>query len=87
MIKSFKNPGGRNNLTIAYTGSKFTFFKFFHRLALTNLSFVFSYFTLIFTLQPLRPVGVLFSPMVSGWSDDGEKFVRAVSQKPLGVGS
>ena len=29
-----------------------------------------------FTAQPLRAVGVLVSPMVSGWA------VRAVSQKP-----
>ena len=40
----------------------------------------------IFTLQPLRAVGVLFSPMVSGWAvgwaGGGKKFVRAISQKP-----
>ena len=41
----------------------------------------------IFTPQPLRAVGVLFSPMLSGWAGSGKKFVRAVSQKPLGVGS
>ena len=35
----------------------------------------------IFTPQPLRAVGVLFSPMVSGWVGGGKKFVRAVSQK------
>ena len=35
----------------------------------------------IFTLQPSMAVGVLFSPMVSGWAG-GKKFVRAVSQKP-----
>ena len=39
-----------------------------------------------FTPQPLRAVGVLFSPMVSGWAGGwaggGKKFVRAVSQKP-----
>ena len=35
-----------------------------------------------FTPQPLRAVGVLFSPMVSGWAGCGKKFVRAVSQKP-----
>ena len=44
----------------------------------------------VFTPQPLRAVGVLFSPMVSGWAvgraGSGKKFVRAVSQKPLGVG-
>ena len=37
-----------------------------------------------FTLQPLKAVGVLFSPMVSGWVGGGmwqEKFGRAVSQK------
>ena len=34
-----------------------------------------------FTPQPLRAVGILFSPMVSGWTG-GKKFVRAVSQKP-----
>ena len=32
-----------------------------------------------FTLQPLRAVGVLFSPMVSGWAG-GKKFVQAVSR-------
>ena len=37
---------------------------------------------LLFTPQPLRAVGVLFSPMVSGWAGDGKKFVRPVSQKP-----
>ena len=45
--------------------------------------------TNVFTPQPLRAVGVLFSPMVSGWAGgrpvrragDGKKFVRAVSQK------
>ena len=36
----------------------------------------------LFTPQPLRAVGVLFSPMVSGWAGGGKKFVRAVSQKP-----
>ena len=30
----------------------------------------------------LKAVGVLFSPMVSGWAGGGKKFVRAVSQKP-----
>ena len=43
----------------------------------------------VFTPQPLRTVGVLFSPMVSGWAGGrpvgrvggGKKFVRAVSQK------
>ena len=44
---------------------------------------------LVFTPQPLRAVGVLFSPMVSGWAGGraggwaaGKEFVRAVSQKP-----
>ena len=40
----------------------------------------------VFTPQPLRAVGVLLSPMVSGWAGGqaggGKKFVRAVSQKP-----
>ena len=43
----------------------------------------------VFTPQPLRAVGVLFSPMVSGWAGGraggraaGKEFVRAVSQKP-----
>ena len=40
----------------------------------------------VFTPQPLRAVGVLFSPMVSEWaggrSDGTKKFVQAVSQKP-----
>ena len=44
----------------------------------------------VVTPQPLRDVGVLFSPMVSGWAGGhpggwaggGKKFVRAVSQKP-----
>ena len=36
----------------------------------------------VFTPQPLRAVGVLFSPMVSRWAGGGKKFVRAVSQKP-----
>ena len=36
----------------------------------------------IFTPQPLRTVGVLFSPMVSGWAGGGKKFVRPVFQKP-----
>ena len=48
----------------------------------------------LFTPQPLRAVGVLFSPMLSGWAGgraswraggwagDGKKFVRAISQKP-----
>ena len=38
------------------------------------------------TPQPLRAVGVLFSPMVSGWAGGraagGKEFVRTVSQKP-----
>ena len=38
-----------------------------------------------FTPQPLRAVGVLFSPMVYGWvgvrAGSGKKFVRAVSKK------
>ena len=42
--------------------------------------------TINFYPTPLRAVGVLFSPMVSGWADgragDGKKFVRAASQKP-----
>ena len=33
------------------------------------------------TPQPLGAVGVLFSPMVSGWAGGGKKFVRAISQK------
>ena len=38
---------------------------------------------LVFTPQPLRAVGVLFSSMVSGWvGGRRKKFVRAVSQKP-----
>ena len=36
--------------------------------------------------QPLQAVGVLFSPMVSGWGGGQagiwKKFVRGVSQKP-----
>ena len=36
--------------------------------------------------QPLRAVGVLFSPMVSGWAaglaGGGKKFVWPVSRKP-----
>ena len=36
----------------------------------------------VFTPQPLRAVGVLFSPMVSGFAGGGKKFVRSVSQKP-----
>ena len=43
----------------------------------------------LFTPQPLRAVGVLFSPMVSGWAGGraggraaGKEFNRAVSQKP-----
>ena len=36
----------------------------------------------LFTPQPLRAVGVLFSPMVSGWAGGRKKFDRAVSQKP-----
>ena len=36
----------------------------------------------VFTPQPFRAVGVLFSPIVSGWAGEGEKFVRAVSQIP-----
>ena len=30
----------------------------------------------------LRAVGVLFSPMVSGWAGGSKKIVRAVSRKP-----
>ena len=45
-----------------------------------------NFFTSFITPQPLRAVGVLFSPMVSGWAGGlvggGKKFVRAVSQKP-----
>ena len=45
---------------------------------------------LCFSPQPLRAVGVLFSPMVSRWASgplvrragSGKKFVRAVSLKP-----
>ena len=40
------------------------------------------YNSLIITPQPLRAVGVLFSPMVSRWAAFGKKFVWAVSQKP-----
>ena len=43
------------------------------------------YLTIIgfLTAQPLRAVGVLFSPMVSGWAGKRrEKFVWPVSQKP-----
>ena len=36
----------------------------------------------VFTPQPLRAVGVLFSPMAPGWVGGGKKFVWAVSQKP-----
>ena len=40
----------------------------------------------VFTPQTLRAVGVLLSPMVSGWASvravGGKKFVWAVSQKP-----
>ena len=44
--------------------------------------------SIIFTPQPLRAVGVSFSPMVSGWAGGRqEKFIRAVSQKLEGVGS
>ena len=39
------------------------------------------YICMVFTPQPLRAVGVLFSPFVSGWAGGGNKFVRAVSQK------
>ena len=54
----------------------------------------FAFGNTVFTPQPLRAVGVLFSPMVSrwaggrpvgragGWAGGGKKFVRAVSQKP-----
>ena len=36
----------------------------------------------VFTPQLLRAVGVLFSPMVSGWArGGGKKFVQAISQK------
>ena len=39
----------------------------------------------LFTPQPLRAVGVLFSPMVSGWvggwAVGGKKFVRTISRK------
>ena len=54
---------------------------------------------IIFTPQLLRAVGVLFSPMVSGWAAGGrpggraggraagKEFFRAVSRKPQGVGS
>ena len=39
-------------------------------------------FLVIFTPQPLGAVGVLFSPMVSGWAGGRqEKFVRPVSQE------
>ena len=40
--------------------------------------------TYLFTkAYPLRAVGVLFSPMMSGWAGGRrEKFVRPVSQKP-----
>ena len=45
----------------------------------------------VFTPQTLGAVGVLFSPMVSGWVGiqvgGGKKFVRTVPQKPKGVGS
>ena len=34
------------------------------------------------TPQPIRAVGVLFSPMVSRWAGGTKKFVPAVSQKP-----
>ena len=46
----------------------------------------------MFTQQLLRPVGVLFSLMVCGWSDGQpggrqEKIDQAASQKLSGVGS
>ena len=55
-----------------------------------KLHTIFLTFITVFTPQPLRAVGVLFSPMVSGWAGGspvgwaggGKKFVRAVSQKP-----
>ena len=31
---------------------------------------------LLITPQPVRAVGVLFSPMVSGWEGGGKNFVR-----------
>ena len=54
------------------------------RLALLEITFF-----LVFTPQTLRAVGVLFSPMVSGWTGVQEgrwvvnrkKSVQAVSQK------
>ena len=55
----------------------------------TNSDLVYPHVSLLknthFTPQPLRPVRVLFSPMVSGRAGgrvgSGKKFVRAVSQK------
>ena len=44
-------------------------------------------FFYIFTPQPLRAVGALFSPMMGGWAGGGKIFVWAVFQKPQGVGS
>ena len=40
----------------------------------------------VFIPQSLRAVGVLFSPMVSGWVGGWKRFVRAVSLKLYGVG-
>ena len=46
----------------------------------------FFFLNIIFTPQPLRAVGVLFSPLVSGWmggrAGGGKKIVRSISRKP-----
>ena len=59
-----------------------TYKNLIYLLNLQNYEFVLLFgISSIFTPQPLRAVGVLFSPMVSGWAG-GKMFVRAVSQKP-----
>ena len=40
------------------------------------------FFCKVFTLQLLRAVQLLFSPMVSRWMGGGKILIRAVSQKP-----
>ena len=46
----------QNNASAILIGEKKLFFRFK------------TFFTSLFTPQPLRAVGVLFSPMVSGWA-------------------
>ena len=72
---------GSFSFNITWTGDGFTATHCF-TICMARSRFV----AFVFSPQPLRAVGVLFSPMVSGWEGvrrgGQENLVRAISQKP-----